>query len=465
MQDIKMPKIGEIVEGKVIKVEENTIYLDLQAMTEGKIHLDNYSKPAPSSFFGLVKNGDIVRAKIKKITDEPAQILLSRLPLILEESFIEVKKYVEDKTRIKAKIIKILDKGLVLNYKAHEIFLPYSHLDYDLLKSKENLKGSSLEIILIEASKIRNRSRIIASRKEIYQEKKQQEYDQRLKKRKEELDGIKTGDVIEGTIQKIEKHAATVKFRNIIGLLRISQVSHHRIEDLNDFFEKNQKVKVKVIKKEGNRLDLSIKALVKSPFEKFNNEYKVGDKITGSVYQKLPFGIVFELLKGVRGLLHMSEYSWNSNEKLSRDLKIGSQLEMEILSIDSKTEKIRLSRKKILENPWKNFSSKKGDVVKAEIVGIEKNKLIVSVNGAKAELKEEELIKEKNEKLDDKFEVGQKIEALVLNIDKTNWKIDLSMRRLIEKNMKKDFKKMMIDENDEDSQLKIGDLFEEKFKG
>ncbi len=89
----------------------------------------------------------------------------------------------------------------------------------------------------------------------------------------------------------------------------------------------------------------------------------------------------------------------------------------------------------------------------------------MTVNGAKAELKEEELIKEKNEKLDDKFEVGQKIEALVLNIDKTNWKIDLSMRRLIEKNMKKDFKKMMIDENDEDSQLKIGDLFEEKFKG
>ena len=138
---------------------------------------------------------------------------------------------------------------------------------------------------------------------------------------------------------------------------------------------------------------------------------------------------------------------------------------MEILSIDAKTEKIRLSRKKILENPWKNFSSKKGDVVKAEIVEIEKNKLIVSVNGAKAELKEEELIKEKNEKLDDKFEVGQKIEALVLNTDKTNWKIDLSMRRLIERNMKKDFKKMMIDENDEDSQLKIGDLFEEKFKG
>ena len=465
MQDIKMPKIGEIVEGKVIKVEENTIYLDLQAMTEGKIHLDNYSKPVPLSFFGLVKNGDIVRAKIKKITDEPAQILLSRLPLILEESFIEVKKYVEEKTRIKAKVIKILEKGLVLNYKAHEIFLPYSHLDYDLLKSKENLKGSSLEIILIEASKIRNRSRIIASRKEIYHEKKQQEYDQRLKKRKEELDGIKTGDVLEGTVEKIEKHAATVKFRNIIGLLRISQVSHHRIEDLNDFFEKNQKVKVKVIKKEGNRLDLSIKALVKSPFEKFNNEYKVGDKITGSVYQKLPFGIVFELLKGVRGLLHMSEYSWNSNEKLSRDLKIGSQLEMEILSIDSKTEKIRLSRKKILENPWKNFSSKKGDVVKAEIVGIEKNKLIVNVNGAKAELKEEELIKEKNEKLNAKFEVGQKIEALVLNLDKTTWKIDLSMRRLIEKNMKKDFKKMMIDENDEDSQLKIGDLFEEKFKG
>ena len=92
--EFNMLKVGQIVEGTVIKVEENTIYLDVQYTTEGKIHLDNYDKPAPESFFGLIEIGQKVRARVQKITDDPAQILLSRLPLLVEEKFVKIE--VED---------------------------------------------------------------------------------------------------------------------------------------------------------------------------------------------------------------------------------------------------------------------------------------------------------------------------------------------------------------------------------
>ena len=83
--ELKFLRQGSIVEGTVIKVESNTIYLDIQAQTEGKIHLDNYDRPAPDTFEGLVQLGQKIKARVQKMTDEPAQILLSRLPLLVEE--------------------------------------------------------------------------------------------------------------------------------------------------------------------------------------------------------------------------------------------------------------------------------------------------------------------------------------------------------------------------------------------
>ncbi|PKK92591.1 MAG: hypothetical protein CVV61_08955, partial [Tenericutes bacterium HGW-Tenericutes-6] len=111
--EFNMLKVGQIVEGTVIKVEENTIYLDVQYTTEGKIHLDNYDKPAPESFFGLIEIGQKVRARVQKITDDPAQILLSRLPLLVEEKFIKIQELVKTGEIVKARVRQVLDKGLV----------------------------------------------------------------------------------------------------------------------------------------------------------------------------------------------------------------------------------------------------------------------------------------------------------------------------------------------------------------
>lgn len=464
MQDFKMLKVGQIVEGKIFKIEPNTIYIDLEAQTEGKIHLDNYLKPAPETFVGLVKVGDTVRAKIQKMTDEPAQILLSRLPLIMEESFVELTKIVEDETVVKAKVKKVQDKGLVLQYKMFEAFLPFSLLDFDLQKDKDQLQGKTIDVQMIEATRKGRRERVIASRKAIFEKARQEAYENRMQARQGELEAIKTGDVLTGIVDKVEPHAATIKFNHVIGLLRISQVSHHRIEKLSDVLKKGDEVEVKVIKKEGNRLDLSMKALLPTPYEKFASEHHVGETIKGVVVQKLPFGIIVELSLDVRGLLHRSEFSWNPNDNYDAYVKIGEEVEVSIIAIDPKKEKVGLSRKTLLDNPWKDVTVKRGDVIKAPIISIERNHLVVNVQGADGIIKQEELSMEKIGKPEEHFVVGEEVDVFVMNADKSTWTMELSIKRVKERELRADFEKFMEDEKEDEGGFTIGDLFEETLK-
>ena len=461
--DIKTLKVGQIVEGTVVIVEENTIYLDVQYYTEGKIHLDNYDKPAPPTFIGLVEVGQTVRARVQKMTNEPAQILLSRLPLLSEEKFAKIQALVESKETIKAKVRQVLDKGIILAYLENEIFLPFSLLDYDLVKDKDALRGKILEIQIIEATLKGRSKRIVASRKTIFEKARQEAYELRLQARKEELETINTGDIIKGVVGKIETHAATVRFKHVVGLLRISQVSHYRIEKIEDALTMGQEIEVKVIKKEGNRLDLSMKSLLKTPYEEFYDDHKIGEQVTGTVFQKLPFGIIVEVKKDVRGLLHKNEFSWNPNDNFDSYVKIGDEITLSIIALDPKKNRIALSKKALENNPWKNVTIKSGDVVKAIVESVSKEGLVVIADGVEAIIPSNELAVEKIGKPEDYFAKGDEVTAVVLEANRSNWSLKLSIRRVLEKMERDTFEKYLEDE-EESKNLTLGDLFEDQFK-
>ncbi|MBE0700783.1 MAG: 30S ribosomal protein S1 [Acholeplasmataceae bacterium] len=461
--EIKMLRVGQIVEGTIIKIEENTIYLDVQYTTEGKIHLDNYNKPAPETFIGFVKEGQIVRAKVMKITDDPAQILLSRLPLLHEEQFEKIQEIVKSEEIVKAKVRQVLDKGLILNYLDNEVFLPYSLLDYELVNNKESLKGKTLEIQIIEAT-IRGRShRIVGSRKAIFEKERQQAYETRLQSRQEELDLINTGDIIKGTVDKLEPHAATIRFDHVVGLLRISQVSHYRIDKIEDVLTLGQEIDVKVIKKEGNRIDLTMKALEKTPYEHFYAEHKVGEQVTGTVFQKLPFGIIVEVEKDVRGLLHKNEFSWNPNDNFDSFVKIGDEVTLSIIQLDPKKERIALSKKALEDNPWKNVTIKRGEVVKAVVTAIDKDGATVMVQGVEGTILANELSNEKIGRPEEYFAVGDEVEAVVIEANRDQWSLKLSIRRVLEKAERESFEQYLEDDESNDT-VTIGDLFEKDLK-
>ncbi len=461
--ELKFLRQGSIVEGTVIKIESNTIYLDIQAQTEGKIHLDNYDKPAPDTFEGLIQVGQKIKARVQKITDDPAQILLSRLPLLVEEKFEKIQALAESGETVKAKVRQVLEKGLILSYMENEVFLPYSLLDFELVKDKDSLKGKTLEIQIIEATSKGRNKRIVASRKAIFERERQEAYEQRLQARQDELETINTGDVIKGIVDKIEAHAATIRFDHVVGLLRISQVSHFRIEKIEDVLTLGQEVEVKVIKKEGNRLDLSMKALQKTPYEVFYETHKVGDTVTGTVFQKLPFGIIVEVAKDVRGLLHKNEFSWNPNDNFESYVKIGDEVTLSIIQLDLKKERIALSKKALEDNPWKNVSLRRGEVVSAKIIEVSKEGVKVEVQGAEGDIAASELAVEKINKPEDYFAVGDVVNAVVTEVSKDTWTLKLSIRRILEQAEREQYEQYLEDD-EKDQNPTLGDLFGEKFE-
>ena len=460
MTDIKIPKKGQIIESKVVKVDANVIYLDLNYMTEGTIYLNEYDMPAPATFEGLIKVGDVVRAKIMKISegDESSIILLSRLPLIKELKLEKLKEKNESKQVVTGLVTGIKEKGLIVKYEGYDLFLPYSLLDFDLIDKVDTLVNKELDIV-IEEFKVKPRLKLIASRKPIFEKLRQEAFEKRQEARHNELDAIQTGDVLKGVVDRLEPHAASIKFNHVVGMLRISQISHYRVDKIEDVLKLGETVEVKVIKKEGNRLDLSMKALQKTPFEVFASENKKGATLKGTVVQKLPFGLIVEVAKDVRGLLHKSEYSWNPEDNFGDHVKIADEIEVAILAVDKGKERIQLSRKTLEHNPWANIDLKRGDKVEVLITDINNEGLVVAFEGVDGLIPSNEVSME-NIKIDDHFAVNDKVEAIVTDFNKSQWTLKLSIKRLQEALEKASYEKYLKDEEEVES-ITLGDLFED----
>lgn len=449
---------GQLVEGTVFKVEPRLIYVTLENNQEAKMYLEYYDKSI-ESFEGVLKEGDKIHAVVSKITDdgEISSIFLDRQKIVRNENYKKVEELYKKEEAIEAKITRVDKKGLHLDVYGFSAFLPYGLLDNELIDKKEDLKDKTLKVHIIEV-KPGKRPRIIASRKKIFEERRTQEREEFQENRAKEFDSINTGDVITGKVEKIHKHMALIRFNHVVGRLRISQIAHTRIENIKDVLNIGDEVEAKVIKKDRS-LDLSIKALLPTPIELFVESNKIGDTITGEVVQKLPFGIIIELTEKVRGLLHKSEFSWNPDDNFQDFIKIGDKIETKITALDEKKNKISLSRRLLLDNPWENVEFRRGEELEVKVIEVNDDGLIVEAKGVNGIIPINELSKDRVDDAGKLFAVGDKVKAVVTTVNPKNWYLRLSVRALALKEEKEAYEKYLVEDNS--STTSVGDLLVE----
>ncbi len=179
--------------------------------------------------------------------------------------------------------------------------------------------------------------------------------------------------------------------------------------------------------------------------------------------QKLPFGIILELIDSVRGLLHRSEYSWNPDDNFASYVKIGDQVDTVITLIDPKKNKISLSRRLLLDNPWKDVSFKRGEEVECKVVEVTESGLIVETKGVNGTIPLQELAVEKVTSPEKLFAIGDKFMARVVEVNAKRWYLKLSKRQVDIMDARDEYEKYLVDENDEATT--IGDLFKEVLEG
>lgn len=447
-------KRGEVLEGTIISMPDDKTVVVAIKNTEGTLHLDHYTKDKNvTSFKEVVKVGDTIKVKVATITtketknEEHTKILLSCLDIVDEKVIEELKSLTETGTPVTVLVDRAADnKGYVATYKGVSLFIPRS------MSTAAVVPGKEVEVKLVTVEENEGRTKIIASRREI----ENAEYNEG---REKELEGINEGDVLTGKVIKIEKYGAIVKFNYVTGLLLAGQVSHQFV-DITKELTVGQDIEVKVIKKENGKLNLSRKALIDSPFTTFVKANKVSDTVKGKVTNKLPYGLLIELAEGVKGLLHVNEYSYNPNDNFAASVKIGDEIEVSIINIAEDKERISLSRKPLLDNPWANVTAKAGDTTTAKVTDVNEKGLKVDAFGVEGLVPASEATKEKGN-LADFFAVGDEVEVIVLDVKPREWKLKLSINKLKDAKERKEFEKHL---TTEETPVTIGDALNSEDK-
>ncbi|MFH0993852.1 MAG: S1 RNA-binding domain-containing protein, partial [bacterium] len=447
-----------------------TVLVDVGFAFEGTIYRDHLTSKPVKDCNEIVKVGDQLEVKVTKISfgDDTNVLLLSRLDVEKktqnQEKVAQREAHKAELTveaEVPVKIRESVKGGLLANFYGIEIFIPDSLVELrnvgseGLAEIKTGLVGKQETVKIIEIRNERGRDKFIGSRKQI-------QYNELKAKEKTEIAALNVGDVVNGTVERIVDFGAFIKIGMFTeGLCHISELSHYRTAKVEDAVKVGDTVTCKVIKLAGRKISLSLKAMQEDPWTVFVKNHKVGDKVEGTIFKKMQFGMLVEIEQEMRGFLSRFDYSWNPSYNLAGDVEVGSKIELQITAIDEEKKQFSLSKKHLEYNPWADIKVRTGDLVSGTVKAIHEKGAIVEVQGVEAFLPISELAEERIDRVENVVKVGEVLSLEVLQFFPKEWKLTVSLKKAVYKTDRKEFE-AHLNENVSGNQS-LADLFA-KFK-
>lgn len=339
MASIKALNVGDVVNGKVTKVEEKHALVDVGYKVDGILPISELSSLHVEKVSDLLHEGDDITVKITKLEDD--ELVLSKREVDADKAWDDLEKKYNDKETFSVEIADVVKGGLVVDLGVRG-FIPASLVERHFVEDFSDYKGKPLDVKIVELD--REKRKVILSHRAVLDEEAD-------KKKAETLASIKEGDVIEGTVQRLTDFGAFVDIGGVDGLVHISQLAHYHVETPSEVVSEGQKVKVKVLSvdPESERISLSIKATQPGPWETAKDKIHQGDVLEGTVKRLVPFGAFVELLPGVEGLVHISEISHEHIGTPEEVLSEGQVIKVKVLDVNFQDQRVSLSIK-ALEN-------------------------------------------------------------------------------------------------------------------
>lgn len=333
--NIKPLEKGEIVKGKVAKIEEKQAIVDVGYKFDGILPIGEISNIHIETIEDVLNIGDEVNVMVLRLNDEEEKLILSKKVVDSEKAWDQLKEKAEAKETFEVTIADIVKGGLVADLGVRG-FIPASLVEKHFVEDFSDYKGKNLSVKIVELDE--EKKRVILSHKAVIDEEEEQ-------KKLEVFDKIKVGDIVEGTIQRLTDFGAFVDLGGIDGLVHVSEIDWQRVERPSDVLKEGETTKVKIIRidQANQRISLSIKATKQSPFAEAAKTLKTGDIYTGIVRRITNFGAFVELLPNVEGLVHINQISHHHISKISDVLEVNQEVNVKILSLDPENERISLS--------------------------------------------------------------------------------------------------------------------------
>lgn len=467
LKQIKSIKVGDVVKGIVMKVTENEVLVDLNYITEGTIYKEYLSLDKINSCHDVCKVGDELEVKVTKIvnSNEGINIYLSRIDLERQDVILKHRQELAVDQNVEAKVKKVIDQGLVLDYHGTELFCPASLVDLNPIDMK-TLANKKVIVKILDIQEERNRLKIVCSRKQVqYETLKRQEKekrDERKANEQKELSTIKVGDILQGTITKLFDFGVVVRLGDFTeGLLHISEMSHYHIKDVKEVVALEQQLTVQVVKIQDKKISLSLKTMQKTPWQIFMETHQVGETVKATIVKKMQNGMLLEVDREVSGLLSKQDYAWNVNDNFAGRVQVGEKVEVKITSIDPIKKQFTLSKKHLEYNPWADIKYKEGEHISATIKSIQDKGAIIEVQGVEGYLPIQELSDDRIEKVESIVKVGEVHTLEVLECIPNEWRLKVSLKRVLQKESQKEYE--AIKKENVSGNQSLADLFG-KFK-
>jgi small subunit ribosomal protein S1 len=414
---------GTITEGRVVAVSKDKVVVDIGYKSEGMIPNDQFSTEELQN----LKVGDPLKVYIEECEDDDGNLVLSKEKADKMKIWEELEQLFNDGKSIDGKIVARIKGGMMVDIGV-KAFLPGSQIDLHPVRDLDGLVGRTFPLKIIKIN--HRRGNVVVSRRVLLEET-------RDSKRKTTLSTLKEGQLIQGVVKNITDYGAFIDLGGIDGLLHITDMSWGRVGHPSEMFNIGDKAEVSVLKydRETGRISLGLKQKSADPWIGVASKYAIGTRVRGRVVSLTDYGAFIELEPGVEGLVHVSVMSWTHEVRHpSRVVSIGDQVEAAVLNVDPASRKISLGMKQTAPNPWDMVEGKYAIGTRIEgkvksltdfgaFVGLEEG-----IDGLIhiSDMSWTKHIKHPSEL----FKKGQKVEAVVLRIDKEKERLSLGFKQL-----------------------------------
>jgi len=421
---------GKIFEATVTKISSKYCWVYLDGLkSEPAIDINEIKE---INLLDKIKEGSKLKIVVENLESKSGEIIVSASKAKKIEGYETLLKKYENNENIKIKIKNKIKGGFVCEELEtnHLLFMPMSQLSNRPTKDNTNVINSEMEVKIIQAD--RKRANLCCSRRELITETKKGDKSKIFEK-------YNLGDRVDNAIIKsVTDWGLFFEINNEIdALCHSSCCSYQRIENLNDMFEVGQKIPVEVISKDDNKLQIgvSIKALLKNPFDNIDN-YKEGENYNVTVKKILAYGVFCELEDSLIALLHQSEISWTDKNAFPKNFfKIGEKILVKIIGIDKEAQRISISYKATLENPYEKIANKykNDEVVEVQVLNKNESGAVVKIveNNIEAFLHQNQLSWSNNNRQQlEALKKGDLLKVKIVDVSEENRKILVSKKLL-----------------------------------
>ena len=413
---------NEVVEGEVTAVNKREVVVTIGGKSEGVIPVSEFRYDPD------IKVGDKVEVYVESAEDKKGQLVLSHRKARTLKSWDRVNDAFENDEIVKGFVKTRTKGGMIVDVFGIEAFLPGSQIDIKPIRDYDQFVGQNIDCKIVKINQeFRN---VVVSHKALLEAEQEA-------KRAELISKLEKGQVLEGVVKNITNYGVFVDLGGVDGLIHITDLSWGRVNHPEEVVSLDEKIKVVVLdfNEQQKRIALGLKQLTPHPWDNLDENLKEGDKVKGKVILIQDYGAFIEIEPGVEGLVHVSEMSWSPRLHSAQEfLKVGDEVEAQVLSIDREARKISLGLKQLTPNPWESIREKYpvGSKQKATVRNITNFGVFAELeDGVEGLVHISDLSWNKIKHPSEVVAPGDVIDVQILDFDEQNHKLSLGHKQLI----------------------------------